>query len=87
MLSFMQEVAYSSPEQSSAGQIDLMACATISLAQAAQILGIHRSTAWDLHKRGKFPVTVLKIGNRLRVTKANLEAFLESGISQTGDGR
>ncbi|GEM_PF-2487725 len=81
MLHFMHKIAYSTQEQSSAGQIDLATCATISLAQAAQILGIHRSTAWDLYKRDEFPVAVLKIGNRLRVTRSLLEAFLTSGIS------
>jgi excisionase family DNA binding protein len=83
MLDFVQEVAYSSQGQSSASQIDLTACATISLAQAAQVLGIHRSTAWDLYRRGEFPIPVLKIGNRLRVTKAHLEDFLQSGVPQS----
>ena len=63
----------------SRGSADGSECATVSLPTAAQILGIHRSTAWDLHKRGDFPVKVLRIGNRLRVPKAGLEAFLNSG--------
>ena len=56
--------------------IDFDACATVSLAEAAMVLGIHRSTAWDLHKRGEFPVPVLEIGHKLRVTKLHLERFL-----------
>jgi len=86
----MQENAYSHVEQSSASRIDLTTCATISLAQAAQALGIHRSTAWDLHKRGEFPVPVLRIGSRLRVTKLSLESFLTAGGTNTdsnGPGR
>jgi predicted DNA-binding transcriptional regulator AlpA len=83
MLDFVQEVAYPLPAQNSARPLDVTECATVSLAQAAGILGIHRSTAWDLYKRGDFPIAVLKIGNRLRVTKANLEAFLKSGIPQS----
>jgi predicted DNA-binding transcriptional regulator AlpA len=52
--------------------IDMTECATLSLAEAALVLGIHRSTAWDLYKRGEFPVPVLKLGKRLRVTKLQL---------------
>lgn len=56
--------------------IDFKSCATLSLTEAATVLGIHRSTAWDLYKRGEFPVPVLHIGHRLRVTKAQLRRFL-----------
>lgn len=56
--------------------IDFTTCATVSLAEAAKVLGIHRSTAWDLYKRGQFPVPVLQIGHRLRVTKAQLRRYL-----------
>ena len=54
--------------------------ATISLAEAAAVLGIHRTTAWSLHKRGDFPVPVLKIGSSLRVVRAHLQLFLETGL-------
>jgi hypothetical protein len=66
---------------SSPGPIDLTSCATVSLAEAGVVLGIHRSTAWDLFKRGEFPVPVLQIGHRLRVTKLHLERFLLEGDS------
>ena len=56
--------------------VDFSTCATVSLAEAALVLGIHRSTAWDLYKRGEFPVPVLQIGHRLRVTKLHLERYL-----------
>jgi Helix-turn-helix domain len=62
-------------------KIDLTSCATLSFVEASRVLGIHRSTAWDLHRRGGFPVPVLRIGNRLRVTKAHLERFLLTGES------
>jgi len=84
MLAFMHDSAYFQQEQTSPGEIDLTVCATISLTQAAQTLGIHRSTAWDLHKKGGFPVPVLRIGSRLRVTKASLEAFLLTGADTPG---
>lgn len=60
-------------------QVDTAAGATMSLAEAAQILGIHRTTAWSLHKRGAFPVPVLKVGSNLRVVKAHLQLFMETG--------
>ena len=56
--------------------IELANCATVSLAEAAIVLGVHRSTAWDLYKRGEFPVPVLQIGHRLRVTKHHLRCYL-----------
>lgn len=58
------------------GEIDFTTCATLSLAEAAKVLGIHRSTAWDLYRRDEFPVPVLKIGHKLRVTKAQLTRYL-----------
>lgn len=57
-------------------RLDTSTCATVSLAQAAQVLGVHRSTAWELYRRGEFPLPVLKVGSRLRVAKVHLEAFL-----------
>lgn len=78
MMVSVRNDAFSS-EQASPGPLGLATCATMSLPMAAQILGIHRSTAWDLHKRGEFPIPVLRIGSRLRVTKASLEAFLQTG--------
>lgn len=59
--------------------IDLTCCATVSLAEAARVLGVHRSTAWELFKQGEFPLPVLRIGHRLRVTKVHLERFLLTG--------
>jgi hypothetical protein len=58
--------------------IDMSSCATVSLAQAALVLGVHRSTAWDLYQRGEFPVPVLRVGQRLRVSKTHLERFVLS---------
>ena len=59
--------------------LDYSSCATVSLAEAARVLGVHRSTAWELYKRGDFPLPVMKVGSRLRVAKAHLEMFLRTG--------
>lgn len=64
-------------------RIDMDACATMSLADAAFVLGIHRSTASELYRRGEFPVPVLEIGHRRRVTKIHLERFLLAGTAET----
>jgi hypothetical protein len=64
------------PNDGSSTRLDFTSCATVSLAEAGYVLGIHRSTAWDLFKRGDFPVPVLQVGHRLRVTKVHLERFL-----------
>ena len=57
----------------------LAVSATMSLAEAAVTLHIHRTTAWQLYRRGEFPVPVLKVGANLRVVKAHLQRFLDTG--------
>jgi excisionase family DNA binding protein len=52
---------------------------TMSLAEAAEILGVHRTTCWALYRRGEFPVTVLKIGGSLRIVQAHLDEYLATG--------
>ncbi len=49
---------------------------TITVTEAAALIGIGRATAYDLVRTGEFPVPVLRIGRRYRVPKAWLEAFL-----------
>ena len=63
-----------------APRIDLSTCAMMTLGEAAMVLGIHRTTAWNLYKRGEFSVPVLKIGSNLRIVKAHLELFIETGV-------
>jgi predicted DNA-binding transcriptional regulator AlpA len=60
--------------------IEAVPSMTMSLAQAAGILGIHRTTAWSLHKRGEFPVPVLQLGSSLRVVRAHLELYMSTGV-------
>lgn len=50
--------------------------AVMDFADAFRVLGIPASTAYHLNARGEFPVRVIKIGQRLRVTRHELEAFL-----------
>ncbi|WP_329334675.1 helix-turn-helix domain-containing protein [Streptomyces sp. NBC_01352] len=50
----------------------------VSLAQAARALGIGTTTAYDLRRRGQFPVPVLRVGFRYRVRTADLIRYLEA---------
>ena len=48
-------------------------CATYSVAEAAQRLGVSKGYAYDLIKRGEFPALVRTVGTRLVVVRADLE--------------
>jgi hypothetical protein len=75
-----EPVKFIEPEKKSARTHALpTVCATMSLAEAAVILHIHRTTAWQLYRRGEFPVPVLKVGANLRVVKVHLQRFLDTG--------
>lgn len=43
---------------------------------ASEILGIGRSTAYGMLQEGTFPVRVLKVGKKYRVSRADLLKFL-----------
>lgn len=55
--------------------------ASIDLVTAGRALGIGRTLAHDLARRGQFPVRVLRLGNRYRVPTA--EVLRELGIQQS----
>lgn len=50
--------------------------ATVDIVKAGRALGIGRSLAYDLLRRGEFPVRVLRLGSRVRVPTADLIALL-----------
>ena len=50
---------------------------TLTLGQAATLLGIGRSTAYELARRGDFPVPVLRVGRSVKVSVKAIEEFLE----------
>jgi hypothetical protein len=58
---------------------------TVGLVTAATALGIGRSKAYDLARRGEFPVTVRRIGNSYRVPVPALLDFL--GLSLVPEHR
>lgn len=57
---------------------------SVDLMVAARALGIGRSLAYDMAKRGRFPVRVLRLGNRYRVTRADLLRVL--GVADQEEG-
>ncbi|MDP7619923.1 MAG: helix-turn-helix domain-containing protein [Dehalococcoidia bacterium] len=62
---------------------------TLSVEDAALILGIGRSLAYDLAKNGKLP-GVIRLGRRLVVSRRALERVLREaaiGPRLDGDGR
>jgi excisionase family DNA binding protein len=52
---------------------------TMSLTEAATVLGIGRSTAYELARRGEWPTPLLRLGRQYRVPTAQLTALLKPG--------
>lgn len=52
---------------------------TLSMAEAAALLGIGVSTAYRLCARGEFPVPVLRIGGMVKVSRARLRDYVDGG--------
>jgi len=45
---------------------------TVGLAEAGEAFGICRTTAYQLARRGQFPVSVFRVGSKYRVNTADL---------------
>lgn len=54
---------------------------TISINEAADLLGINRNTAYRLIKLDEFPIPVLRIGGQMKVSRRAVEEFVEAGLS------
>jgi excisionase family DNA binding protein len=52
---------------------------TLSISEAAQLLGIGVSTAYRLSSRGEFPIPVLRIGGIVKVSLKRLRDYVEAG--------
>lgn len=59
--------------------------ATMSVPEAGAELGLGRNNSYELARQGEFPVRVLKIGSRYRVSRADLDRYL--GIREDSDPR
>jgi len=65
-------------------EVTRVEAATVSVSQAAELLGIGRNLAYELARRGELP-GALRLGRRIVVSKKALEAFLEDGRNGQGD--
>lgn len=58
---------------------------TINMEAAGRILGISRPTMYELARRGELPVPVIKIGNRMVISKRAIEDLLNERKSNEDD--
>lgn len=80
--SMLSTIAESLPAGSPAAPRTLMGDGeTLSIEDAARILGMDKSTAHRAIKAGTFPVPVHQIGGRQRVSRIQLERFLDGMTS------
>ena len=49
----------------------------LSVSEAAHVLGIAERTAYDLIRRGEFPVRVEQVGGRKKVSRVLIERLAE----------
>ena len=56
---------------------------TVSVVEAARILGIGRATAYQLSRNGMLP-GALRLGRRIVVSRQALLRYLEAGIQKQG---
>jgi excisionase family DNA binding protein len=50
---------------------------TVDVPTAAELLGIHADTAYAAIRNDEFPVTVVRVGRKIRVVTASLRRLLE----------
>ena len=59
--------------ESSVGRLDRL---TLNIEDVARLLGINRSTAYDLARRDALPVPVIRLGRRMVVSRRAVVALL-----------
>ena len=59
--------------ESSASRLDRL---TLNIEDVARLLGINRSTAYELARRDALPVPVIRLGRRMVVSRRAMEALL-----------
>ncbi len=61
-----------------------MTAAFVSVADAAAFLGLPASTVYDLVSKGRFPVSTVRMGKRILVNRAELEALANADRTSAG---
>ena len=64
---------------------DLLARQTLTIAEAADALGIDRSTAYALAKDDRLPVPVIRLGRRMVIGRQALARVLDAAQLQTAE--
>ncbi len=59
--------------------------AVIPVQTASRILGIGRNGTYQLIKAGRYPVRVLEIGGRFKVSRYDLLSYLHAGQAAGGE--
>jgi len=55
---------------------------TLNIEDVARLLGINRSTAYELVRRNEFPVPVIRLGRRMVVSRQAVEKLLGRTIER-----
>ena len=55
---------------------------TVSIEEAARMLGIGRTTAYQLARAGAFPARIFKIGSGWKVSRHSLELLIDGDAEQ-----
>jgi excisionase family DNA binding protein len=60
---------------------------TLSIPEAAKVFGISRGLAYDLARRDKLPVPVIRLGRRMVLSRKAVEALLSGNgeVSHAND--
>jgi excisionase family DNA binding protein len=53
---------------------------TLNIEDVATVLGINRSTAYELARRNELPVPVIRLGRRMVVSRRAVEELLNSAL-------
>ena len=65
-------------------QVTKVETATVSVSDAAELLGIGRNLAYELARRGELP-GALRLGRRIVVSRKALDVFLDGGRNGLDD--
>ncbi len=63
--------------RSRTGMVKVMQRQTCTVEEAAEVLGISRTSAYDLIRRGVFPAPTIKLGRRIVVPARPLQRLLD----------
>jgi excisionase family DNA binding protein len=67
-------------------RMDQTVRATMTIEEVAAVLGLARSTAYDLAKSDRLPVPVIRAGNRIFVSRRLVERVLAGEVVREQSG-